>query len=84
MQHPSPADIVQTVIDEHGAWAFMPDDAAADIYAAHVHGLRGPEMTRAAAERLVHGEPAELSRSQKMRDAGFTRRPTWRRLPSDE
>ena len=81
---PSPADIVQTVIDPSGVWALFADDAKADGYAAHVHGLRGPEMTRAAAERLVHGDPGEPSRSQRMRDAGFTRRPTWRSLPSDE
>lgn len=84
MHQPSPQDIVHTVIDEAGAYAFLPDEAAADIYAARVHGLRGPDMTRAAAERLVHGETSEPSRSQKMRDAGFTRRPSWRSLPSDE
>lgn len=44
---------------------------------------------RAAIERFkqyakgAQGIGAQPSRSQKMRDAGFTRRPSWRSLPKD-
>lgn len=48
-------DIVHTVVDELGAWAMLTDEAQADLYAARVHGVRGPDMTRGAAEKLVHG-----------------------------
>lgn len=32
---------------------------------------------------MVPREPTEQTRSQKLAAAGFTRRPTWRSLPSD-
>jgi hypothetical protein len=35
------------------------------------------------AEGSATDSPAEPSRSKKMRDAGFTRRPSWRSLPKD-
>lgn len=53
MQQPSPNDIVHTVVDQLGAYAFLPDQTAALEYAAQVHGTLGPLMTRAAAHELV-------------------------------
>ena len=53
MQQQAPKDVVHTVIDEHGAYAFMPDETAALKYAAHVHGKLGPLMTRQQAHDLV-------------------------------
>jgi len=45
--------IVHTVIDQYGAYAFMPDATAALTYAAKVHGQIGPLMTRQQAHELV-------------------------------
>lgn len=45
--------IVHTVIDQYGAYAFMPDATAALTYAAKVHGQIGPIMTRQQAHELV-------------------------------
>ena len=53
MNQPSPQDIVHTVVDALGAWAFLPDETAALEYAAHVHGQVGPLMTRQQAHELV-------------------------------
>lgn len=53
MQPTSHTDIVHTVVDEAGAWAFLPDETAALEYAAHVHGQLGPLMSRAQAHELV-------------------------------
>lgn len=41
---------------------------------------------RCAVEKCRAPKPAEPepTRSERMREAGFTRRPTWRSLPSDE
>ena len=55
---PAADDIVHTVRDPGGAWALFVDEALADLYAGRVHGIRGPDMTREAAERLVHGDAA--------------------------
>lgn len=46
-------DIVHTVVDELGAWAFLPDETAALEYAAKVHGKLGQPMTRQQAHELV-------------------------------
>lgn len=50
---PSPQDIVCTVTDPAGAYAFFADETEALTYAAKVHGQLGPCMTRAAAYELV-------------------------------
>lgn len=53
MHHPSPQDIVCTVTDPNGAYAFFADEAEALTYAARVHGKLGPVMSRAQAYELV-------------------------------
>lgn len=53
MQQPSPNDIVHTVVDPLGAYAFLPDETAALEYAAKVHGTIGEPMTRERAHALV-------------------------------
>lgn len=61
---PAADDIVHTVRDAHGAWALFTDEALADGYAGRVHGIRGPDMTREAAERLVHGDMSANARQE--------------------
>ena len=53
MHQPSPQDLVCTVTDPNGAYAFFADETEALTYAAKVHGQLGPVMTRAAAHELV-------------------------------
>lgn len=53
MHQPSPQDIVHTVVDGAGAWAFLPDETAALEYAASVRGTMGGPMTREAALKMV-------------------------------
>jgi hypothetical protein len=53
VQHTSPQDIVCTVTDPNGAYAFFADETGALTYAAKVHGQIGPCMTRAQAYELV-------------------------------
>ena len=50
---PSPQDIVHTVVDGAGAWAFLPDETAALEYAARVHDTLGPVMSKSQAHELV-------------------------------
>lgn len=55
-------DIVHTLRDPGGAWALFADEMQAGLCAARVHGIRGPDMTRKDAERLVHGDVAADAR----------------------
>ena len=49
-----------------------------------VAGLTGHHAYEQRITATEHEWPNDTSRSQRMREAGFTRRPTWRSLPSDE
>lgn len=62
-------DIVHTVVDELGAWAFLPDETAALEYAARVHGKLGQPMTRQQAHELVRQNyEARFGRLSHQRD----------------
>jgi len=78
MRH-MPQDVVYTVRDQHGVWALMTDEAKADLYAAQVHGVRGPDMTREQAEKLV-AQSAQVDEAalQRMTDRG---QDAWRDVP---
>lgn len=67
--------IVHTVIDPAGAYAFMADETAALQYAARVHGKLGPIMTAAQAHELVeqtNHNDALHSDSEKLSDGDAT------------
>ena len=48
---------------------------------SHEHACTASNELGQPGSAYEHAEP---SRSQKLSDAGYTRRPSWRSLPSDE
>lgn len=50
MEH---TEIVRTVIDDQGAYAFFVDEAEAMDYARRMHATLGPLMSRQQAHELV-------------------------------
>jgi hypothetical protein len=51
-------ELVYTVVDAEGAWAFLPDETAALAYAAKVRGSLGPVLSRSQAHELVERQSA--------------------------